>query len=166
MVKNKEERRSSVTSGNRPNGSGNDIRKTVLDDGRKSSTSTSIAQPNGQQQQQKQHQSPRQERHKWTPSQSPNVLRNRRTRRSSLSTMDILNGLMSDSAKFDLVVGAGESATNIHTVDDTGDGRDHGGKDTLGQVEHFYGVLNDVDSSQKEESVQHKTQIGEWKFHH
>ena len=164
MVKNKEEkieRHSSVTggdgNGNRPNSSDNDIRKTVRGDGRKSSTTTSIAQPNGQQQQ-KQDQSPRQERHKWTPSQSPNVLRNRRTRRSSLSTMDILNGLMSDSAKFDLVVGAGESATNIHTVDDTGDGRDHGGKDTLGQVEHFYGVLNDVDSSQKEESVQHKTQ--------
>ena len=159
MVKNKEEkseRRSSVTggdgNGNRPNSSTTDRTTNIVPPAR-----------NGQQEK-KQHQSPRQERQKWAPSQSPNVLRNRRTRRSSLSTIDILNGLVNDSAQFDLIVGAGESATNIDTctVDDTA-GSDHGDKGALGrhhQVEHIYGVLNDVDSAQKEESVQHtsKTQ--------
>ena len=191
MVKNKKEkseRAASVageTNGNQPKGNDDDIRTTVrADSGKSSATTAGPAPPNREQQHLEQ--SPRQERHKWTPGQSPNVLRNRKTRRSSLSTMDILNGLLNDSARFDLLVGGG-SATSIHECvgdaagsssrdDEHGPlsavssssaatrGKEYGqlnveGDEASGGGQHFYGVLNDVvDSSQKEESVRHRMQ--------
>ena len=110
---------------------------------------------------------PRQQRRR-----SVGTLRNRKIRRSSLATVDLLNSLMFDSSvSRDLVVGEGggfATATSTrHSMDVGSGGRDGEGGGQLnlgdgeasggggeGNLEHLYGVLNDVGSSQEESDEQ------------
>ena len=148
----RQQRRSSVS----------DIRLSGRSGGGRSSPSTGagIVPPRQQQHLEFLH---RQERRR-----SVGILRNRKTRRSSLATVDILNSLMNDSVSRDLVVGEGAGfATSTHypmDVDSGGRDGEGGGQLNLdggeasgggeGNLEYLYGVLNAVDSSQNESDKQ------------